>query len=94
MARRHRGTVNWRTLAPAAFLFGAAAGPLLCAALPVLWPYYISVMAIYFGATFAESIRLSHASKNWRLLVWLPMVFWTIHFGSGCGLLRETTGRS
>jgi len=89
MSRKHRGTINWRTLVPAALVLGAVAGPPLCAALPLLWPYYFAVMGIYFGATFAEAIRLAHALKDWRLLAWLPVVFWTIHFGSGCGLLRE-----
>jgi succinoglycan biosynthesis protein ExoA len=92
--RKHRETISWRTLAPAAFVLGAILGPLMCVAIPVLWPFYLSAMAIYLGVTIIESVRLATVSKDARILPRLPAVFWTIHVGSGCGLLWEMARRN
>jgi hypothetical protein len=51
-------------------------------------------MAIYLGVTIIESVRLATVSKDARILPRLPAVFWTIHVGSGCGLLWEMARRN
>jgi succinoglycan biosynthesis protein ExoA len=94
MSRKHRGTLSWRTLAPAAFVVGAVVGPPICLALPLLWPVYLSILGVYFGVTIFESLRLSLALGDPRILPWLPVVFWVIHVSSGCGLLCELASRS
>ena len=91
--RKHRPTLAFRTLAPAAFVAGIAAGPLLSTAMPFLWTYYIAALFVYVAVTMIESLRLALAKNRLRLLGWLPVVFWMIHFGSGCGLLWELAHR-
>jgi succinoglycan biosynthesis protein ExoA len=93
LARKHPETVALRTLAPAALTLGTSLGLLICAAVPVLWPYYLFVIAVYLTSTIVESIRLATVSRDGSLIPLLPVIFWTIHFASGFGLLREMTSR-
>jgi succinoglycan biosynthesis protein ExoA len=93
LARKHPETIALRTLAPAVLILGTSLGLLICAAMPVLWPYYLSVIAVYVTSTIVESIRMAAVSNDARLIPLLPVVFWTIHFASGVGLLREMVSR-
>ena len=89
LLRKHRDTFSLASIVPACFLAGVILG--LVPAL--LWEpcgrIYGGVLAIYFAAVLAESLRLTFVTKQIELLGWFPCVFVTIHAGSGYGLLRE-----
>ena len=89
LSRKHPGMISLKTLAPAALVLGAVVGPLVCLALPLLWPAYFVVIGIYLAGTIIESLRLAFVQKDTRIFLWLPLVFWVIHISSGTGLLFE-----
>ena len=86
---KHPKSFSLGTVLPAAFVAGVLFGPLICWAIPLLWPAYLSVIIIYLLAILGESARLVFQSGDVRPLPWLPGVFAAIHFGSGSGVLLE-----
>ena len=65
---------------------GVVLGPLLAA-------LYAAALLLYLVIISVASGRLALQHSKPRLLPWLPLVFATIHIGSGVGLLAELIGR-
>ena len=70
---------------------GLTTGPSL---LGMLWwfalgSFFWCVIVLYIAAVFAESIRLTFKQKRQDIVLFLPVVFFVVHFGYGWGVLRE-----
>ena len=99
LARYGRGRVRLRAQAPRDVLAGrlhpgslagrAGAGPLACLAWPPLWWIYGGAIALYAAIVLATSASLALRHREPRFLGWLPLVFVTVHAGSGWGILSE-----
>lgn len=88
LARKHPDTLSLRTLIPLLFVLGVVAGcPLSFAASWLALPYAAALSA-YVATVLLASLFLG-ARRCGAMLVWLPLVFATIHFGSGTGMLLE-----
>lgn len=88
--RKHPTTVSWKTLAPALFVAGLLGGA-VAATIDPRWLYpYLAGLAIYATIVVLESFRIAAQQRRWRLVVWLPLVFATIHISAGLGILQET----
>jgi len=89
LARKHPETFSWRAFLPLAFFVGAIAGLPLCFLANWLAMIYLSVLACYAAAILLASCVMTLQEKDARLLVWLPVVFLTLHLGSAAGLFVE-----
>jgi succinoglycan biosynthesis protein ExoA len=87
--RKHPESFSLGSFIPAAFVAGVVCGPIVCWAMPLLWPAYLSIVTIYLLAIIGESTRLAWQAGNIYTLLWLPVVFAAIHIGSGSGVLLE-----
>ena len=89
LMRKHPGTFSLGTFLPAAFVLGLIAGLPLSFVSIWLAAIYAGTLLLYAAiiATSSLSIAFRHRRPSW--LLWLPLVFATIHIGSGAGLLRE-----
>ncbi len=89
LLRKHHDTLSWPALVPAFFLIGLVVGlPLSFVAAPFAW-IYCSVLALYLFFVLSTSLGLAAYTQDWRMAPWLPVVFVTVHLGSGYGLIRE-----
>jgi succinoglycan biosynthesis protein ExoA len=94
LLRKHPETFSWTCFLPAFFLLGVLAGPLAVALFRPLAPFYLGTLAMYALSVLLTSLGLSVRARDWRLLLWLPLVFVAIHAGAGAGILSEgLTGR-
>jgi succinoglycan biosynthesis protein ExoA len=87
LLRKHPATFSPAVFVPALFLLGVVLGPLVCLAVPVLWPVYAGCLALYLALLGGFG-----AALGWRdvaTLAWLPAVFATVHAGAGAGVLWE-----
>jgi succinoglycan biosynthesis protein ExoA len=89
LMRKHRETFSPGAFAPAAWLAGLLAGPVLAMAFPRLWWVYGAAITVYLTAVFATSAVIALRRREARLLPWLLLVFPTIHAGAGSGVLGE-----
>ncbi len=92
--RKHPETFSWGIVPPLLFVIGLIAGlPLCFAGYPLVGGWlaalYVGALAIYAAIVLAVSAAIAVRQRSLRLLAWLPLVFATIHVGSGAGLLRE-----
>lgn len=89
LLRKHPETFSAGGFIPAAWLAGLLAGPVAAFAWrPLWWPYGVAI-AVYLAAVLATSIVITGRRGEPRLLGWLPLVFATLHVGSGWGILME-----
>jgi succinoglycan biosynthesis protein ExoA len=89
LLRKHPETFSLSGFAPAAFLAGLAAGPLLAWLLPPLAWVYAGALGCYALVVLLFSLTLAVRRREPALLPLLPLVFFTIHAGAGAGLWRE-----
>ncbi len=89
LLRKHPETFSPGGFIPAAWLAGLALGPLA----GILWPplgwVYGCLVALYATAVLATSASIAIRHREPRFLGWLPVVFLTVHAGSGWGVLLE-----
>ncbi len=89
LLRKHPETFSPGGFVPAAWLAGLALGPLA----GILWPpllwVYGGLIALYATAVLAASASIALRHREPRFLGWIPMVFLTLHAGSGWGVLME-----
>ena len=50
---------------------------------------YVAVLLLYAAILLAGSIAVARHVHDYRLVGWLPLVFATVHAGSGTGMLWE-----
>ena len=89
LARKHGECPSLTSLIPAFFLIGLIVGPILACLIPVLGYVYLGVIVLYLSLAGWFSITASYNSDNRRILIWMPIVFFTIHMASGWGVIRE-----
>jgi succinoglycan biosynthesis protein ExoA len=94
LVRKHPEIFSWKTFLPAALVAGLFAGPLVCFFFPLLWPLFLTVVVAYLVVVLAVSVTEAWRHRQPKLLFWLPLVFFTIHFGAGAGVLMESLSRS
>jgi succinoglycan biosynthesis protein ExoA len=90
LLRKHPETFSLAGFAPAAFLAGLVAGPLLAWLLPPLAWAYAAALGCYALIVLLVSLALAVRRREPALLPLLPLVFLTIHAGAGTGLCWET----
>jgi succinoglycan biosynthesis protein ExoA len=93
LMRKHPNTMSAGTLIPAAFVAGLIVGFPLGFVSAWLAALYATTLLLYLVIISVASGRLALQHSKPRLLPWLPLVFATIHIGSGVGLLAELIGR-
>jgi succinoglycan biosynthesis protein ExoA len=95
LLRKHRDTFSPGVFVPAAWVAGLIAGPLAGLAWYPLWWIYGGVIAVYLALLGATTIMITLRQREPRFLYWLPLVFMTVHAGSGWGVIGELVlGRS
>ena len=88
--RKHPETLSLKTLLPGVFVTGLLAGPLLpFVNQPLWWAYWVCLL-IYLSILLTVSVSIGIRRRDWKLMMWLPVVFLTIHVSAGCGILQET----
>jgi succinoglycan biosynthesis protein ExoA len=89
LLRKHPETFSPGGFIPAAWLAGLAVGPVASLIWAPLWWIYGGVLALYLASVVITSASLAMGRRNPRLVGWLPLVFLTVHAGSGWGVLSE-----
>jgi len=89
LMRKHPDSFQIITKLPA-IMFAIIAGLFVSWAMPFLLTFYFAAMVVYVMVVFATSIWESIKKRDSRLLLWLPVVFVTIHAGAGTGIFIET----
>lgn len=87
--RKHPETFSIKSFGPGLSMLGVLVGLPFCFVHPVFLAVYLSVVGIYLLAILEESFRLSVTGRRFSMLPLLPVVFFSIHFGFGFGILRE-----
>ena len=93
LSRKHAETFTLAAALPACLVAGIMVGPWLSLAVPFLWPFYWTGLSVYFMALVLESTRLAVPRKSLGCFFQLFGVFIAVHFGAGCGVLRELFSR-
>lgn len=89
LLRKHSETLSVASLVPAIFLLGLVFGlPLSFVTVPLAWIYW-GVLGLYAFTVVAVSLGLAAFTQDWRMTLWAPIVFVTIHVATGWGLIRE-----
>lgn len=89
LCRKHPETFSLKSFGPGFFVTGVLLGPLFGLIHVGFLAFYLAVLLLYLACLVAESLRLSLKNRRISMLPLLPVVFMTIHFGFGFGLLRE-----
>jgi succinoglycan biosynthesis protein ExoA len=89
LLRKHPETFSVPGFLPAAFLGGAALGPLFAVWSPVLAAAYFAVLAIYVVTVLTFSAAVGVGRRDPAILPWLPLVYVVVHTGAGWGVLWE-----
>jgi succinoglycan biosynthesis protein ExoA len=95
LVRKHPETFSLGGFVPAMWLAGLVFGPLMAFAWSPLWWVYGSVLTLYLTIVMLTSAVVAVRRNELQLLTWLPLIFLTVHLGSGWGVLSEllTRGR-
>ena len=88
LLRKHPETFSPGGFIPAAWLAGLWLGPLL-PGLAALWWVYGGASPLICRSSLATSAAIAVRRREPRLLGWLPLVFLTVHAGSGWGVIAE-----
>jgi succinoglycan biosynthesis protein ExoA len=89
LLRKHPETFSLGGFMPAVWLTGLALGPLASLSWPPLWWVYLGAIDVYLAIVLATSVVIAERNRSLRFLGWLPLVFLTVHAGSGWGVLSE-----
>ncbi|MDR2756747.1 MAG: glycosyltransferase family 2 protein [Planctomycetaceae bacterium] len=90
--RKHRETFSLKSFGLGFFVFGVILGLLFCWIHPVLFNVYVFVLSLYIFTVLIESVRITILNRRFAVLFFLPIVFMSIHFGFGFGILYEFLG--
>ena len=89
LLRKHPETFSLAILPPLLFVIGLIVGLPLCFVSKWLLAAYLAVLGVYAAILLAFSAAIALAQRSLAILVRLPLVFATIHFASGVGLILE-----
>lgn len=89
LLKKHPGTFSIGSLVPALFIVGVLVGGLLSVWVPMLRIPYFAVLGIYAAAVLLTSLSIGIKQRSLSQGLLLPLVFVTVHFASGYGVLRE-----
>jgi len=89
LLRKHPETFSPGGFIPAAWLAWLLAGPMAGLAWRPLWWVYCGVIAVYLAIVGATSATIAVQHRKLQFLGWLPLVFMTLHAGSGWGVICE-----
>ena len=89
LLRKHPDSFSLPGFLPAAFLCGAALGPLTALCHPLLALAYAATLGLYALVVLLASVGLCVRRRDAALLPWLPLVFAAVHAGAGWGVLSE-----
>lgn len=89
LMRKHPETFSLRTLLPALLVAGTLLGLLLAPFSTTLAVIWLAALAFYATVVLAVSLQVAIRHRDLPTAAWLPLVFPTIHFASGMGLLCE-----
>ena len=89
LLRKYPETFSLMGFLPAFFLIGCATGLGLMWVSPWLTSTYLTVLAIYGSILLATSVAIAIRRRDALLSAWLPLVFLTVHAGSGVGAILE-----
>jgi succinoglycan biosynthesis protein ExoA len=92
LLRKHSSSFSASSFVPAAFVAGLIVGLPLAWLSPWLGLVYAVCLGIYGLAVLAATCAIALRPGNLRLLPYLPLVFLTVHLGSGTGVLTEPAG--
>ena len=87
--RKHPETLSIKTLLPGVFVLGCILGFALAWMARWLAAAYALTLASYCVTVLAGSIVAAAKRPSLAVMVWLPLVFVTIHVAAGAGLLWE-----
>jgi succinoglycan biosynthesis protein ExoA len=90
LLRKHPETLGWACFLPALFVLGAVLGPALVWLGPWGAGVYLTALVGYLAVVLATCFAITVRSKDWAASRWLPLIFLTIHFGAGVGVLQES----
>ena len=89
LLRKHPDTFSAGGFLPAVWLAGVALGPLAGLAWAPLWWIGGGALALYLTVVGTTSARLAFLKRKAWLMGLLPLIFLTVHAGSGYGVLFE-----
>ena len=89
LLKKHPKTFSYGMIPPAALVAGTVLGLPLCFAGKSAAMVYAAALVLYLAVVAAGSLSVALRLMNLRLLAWLPLVFATVHFGAGIGILQE-----
>jgi succinoglycan biosynthesis protein ExoA len=89
LARKHPETISIKSFLPGLFVLGCILGFGLAWLSTWLAAAYAVTLASYCIIVLAGSIASACKRRDITELPWLPLVFVTIHFGAGAGVLWE-----
>ena len=89
LLRKYPETFSPGGFIPAFWMAGLLSGPLVASVWPVLWMVYLGVIALYLTIVLGVSAAIARNQRTLAFLAWLPLVFLTVHAGSGWGVLVE-----
>ena len=92
--RRHRDTFSPLAFVPLPFFSGVVLGLPLSFAASWLAALYVAVVGLYAAIVLTTSASIALRLQSLPLLLWLPLVFLTVHLASGMGMLLELFARS
>lgn len=89
LLRKHPHTFSLMGFSTGAFAAGVLLGPFVGLLSPILMWLYVTCLLIYATVVGLTSLAVALRSGQWKVLPLLPIVYATIHMGSGCGILQE-----
>jgi succinoglycan biosynthesis protein ExoA len=93
LLRKHPDTFSLASFVPALFVMGLLAGGVLSWFSMWIALAYLSVIGLYLLIVCLTSLALAVQCSP-AMLLWLPLVFVTIHLGAGTGMVWEWLGGS
>lgn len=88
LSRKHADALSIPQALPAAFLVWVIGGGVLGVSFHPLAIVYIASLVLYLGVVLAYSSKIGF-QESWKEAIWAPLLYFTIHFGLGCGFLAE-----
>lgn len=77
-----------RQFFPLLFVVGLVVGLILCLFIPVLWPFYGTVIVLHLLIGAVEGIKSARKTSKLVCVILMPYIFLNMHISYGIGYLR------